>query len=442
MGNTSSSTSLEGLETLDWDAKVPDTIVQSPTHATQETELTHDSILENRSKDDTILQNRSNSVEEVESRKAGAISVPSATRTKQDPDAGFLRPRTKGRRHYANKHVIKLIDSDEDGSLRRPIMLYPDDACSSMDSTEGSSVIGTSGEDASVELASRSVSADETSTNIETTKRHTQVHYSTNSADEETLELEHYVTDSVDSESSSEIDAGEADLKFAMMYEDMFDSFVERHPHLMMNPQLLEVLRVAKLKKVLEATHDQEEQLMTAILKLEEEKKWHLSRAQDKLSRESRKKAELAVALENDFAAMESEARSIEGDLKWQIIKICQSKARSERDLYEKLARSKVDNILSLLPNVEQCRAIYEAATTRSNPLRHKDQIKEFQDLQMEIAFMNGEIAALEKKLACEMTERQPRGWIDTMLLNMDARKMRQLKTEIEESVGATIQRP
>ena len=250
-----------------------------------------------------------------------------------------------------------------------------------------------------------------------------------------------------------EIQEQDIDLNFVEHFDRAFNQFMGLYPKFLLNnPNLVHHLRITKLQKLLEYMDTCENNLLTEIVAVNDEKQKMTNDFQYELKEASRRKAACQIQLQNDLGAWTQRIQMKQAQLMWKIVNSSEMRAKKEymfRQHQKKLAEEFVqgsisgiptrDAILELIPNDDEGlaleNAIYAAPRFISNESDEVDQIRQY---QVDNAFMSSEIAVLQKKLTHSQANWKRLSWVETILLRIDKVQMAKLKKKYAHKLGVT----
>ena len=145
------------------------------------------------------------------------------------------------------------------------------------------------------------------------------------------------------------------DIDFAIVrqYDDTFNELVNQYPKFMtQNSSLMEIIRVAKLQKILSATLEMERELEDYVKSLQDQKNEISTHYQKKLVSASRKNAEMEFYLQQQLDALNSDIKTMEHKNHWEVLSLyndfctqCQKRQNVQR-----CQKVNVDDPLRVLP--------------------------------------------------------------------------------------------
>jgi hypothetical protein len=116
------------------------------------------------------------------------------------------------------------------------------------------------------------------------------------------------------------------DLVLVEKYENVFNSILEKYPEFMArDAKMMEMLRVAKLQKILSVTLEVENELESHVKSLAVQKAEITSHYHSKLVEASRKRASREIVLQKTHDSALRDKRVLESQMTWQLITMCAS---------------------------------------------------------------------------------------------------------------------
>jgi hypothetical protein len=226
------------------------------------------------------------------------------------------------------------------------------------------------------------------------------------------------------------------DVEVVKQYEEAFNLFLVKNPEFMgNNPELMEIIRVAKLQKILSVTLEVERELEEYVKSLSEQKKEISSHYHKKLLDASRKKAAREMQLQRELETLKQDARSYERTNTWSMVAMYRDSCMSYRDLQEKPLLQVVNDAdpISILP---ECFA--EEKNILMNALMCPFDADHFDEpmlrnLRTENATLNQQAIDLENELSSLMQSSTTNvnsdvSWVDSVLCSMDSKQFDQWK--------------
>jgi hypothetical protein len=167
---------------------------------------------------------------------------------------------------------------------------------------------------------------------------------------------------------------------------------------------------------------------------------------QKELKDASRKKAARSISLAAKLAATKKETDEMEAKLLWRLFSNYEFNAKKQHRLREQLKKTTVGkdrwNLMSALPRSKECQSIRDAMLAppsfHQEPLS-KEQENDLMQFQIDNAILYSEIAVLQKKLAHVKASAKKDAWVESMLVRMDPKVLRKLKTKYENTKGVSL---
>ena len=233
------------------------------------------------------------------------------------------------------------------------------------------------------------------------------------------------------------------DLDAVEKYEATFNEFLEQNPEFMeRSPQMVEMLRVAKLQKLLSVIVQLESDLENRVQTLRTQKAESAKHYQQRMAKESEKKANKQIQQQQTLSIAQQATRLLKPKLTWQLISQCESLVKKEAKMQSDLLLqvAKADDPLALLPENtgkqgQAIRAEIEASREDNDapvPVKH------LQKLQVDNAFLKSEISVLTKKLEYLREHAQKHEWIDSVLRQLEPQQKLLLKKRYQKKSGET----
>jgi hypothetical protein len=232
------------------------------------------------------------------------------------------------------------------------------------------------------------------------------------------------------------------DLQLVEEYEDTFEAFLKKHPEFKrQNPEMVEVLHVAKLQKLLSLTSELEADLTEYIQSLKKQKKEIAAYYQGKLLEAAKKKASREIHLQQELTTVQHATRVMQGKLTWQMVSLCEARAKKQSQLLAQLSERRADpaNPLAILGDQEDMHAIRDAVQAPAGADLTEKQFHDLQQFQVDNEFLNKEASVLEKKLAYLQITAKKHSWVDSVFRRMDAKQHQRLKHRYQKKLGVTF---
>ena len=223
------------------------------------------------------------------------------------------------------------------------------------------------------------------------------------------------------------------DFEVAKQYDETFNVLLQRNPQFIaQNPSLMEIIRVAKLQKILSATLEMERELEDYVQSLRDQKIEVSAHYQQKLLEASRRNAEREYLLQGELDALKSSVMAQESKNQWDILSrykdYCVQYQRMQLNLMSQKL-SKVDDPLSTLPEclAAEKKLLVDALTSAHDD---DDDHKNMGTIRNENITMRQEVKELENELHLlkQSSEANRYAWVDSVLCNMDSRQFDYLK--------------
>ena len=235
-------------------------------------------------------------------------------------------------------------------------------------------------------------------------------------------------------------DEEELDMVFVRKYDEFFDEFLWLHPDIAgMNPELLENLRAAKLKKMVELSIEAEATLEKELNDLQTPKQ--TSDCHRMLIEASREKAAYETALQKELHTIQQATLVMEGRLIWQAINMSYGSAKTQQTLLKGLFDNEAysTDMLDLLPDLPDTQAIRDAVTAPPGTDISEDKEQDLRQFQVDNAFLNAEVQLLEKKVSQLESVARKHAWVDSVLLRLDPKQLIELKAEFRKKLGVVF---
>lgn len=240
----------------------------------------------------------------------------------------------------------------------------------------------------------------------------------------------------------------EMDYEMVEQYDRAFNEFIGAHPEfVVISPDVVHSMRVCKLQKLLERGIFLETELASQREGLRESKERATRRYQMELLEASRKKAAREIHLASKLTITQKAFAAMEAKLTWKLVSACEANVKKQHRAREKLKNKLVglgrDSLLSKLPDGPDFQRIRDAMMAPSSPKGKgplsQGQKDDLQQFQIDNAFLHSEVALLQKKLAHVKADSQKNAWVESMLVRMDPKVLKKLKTKYEKKKGVAV---
>ena len=235
-------------------------------------------------------------------------------------------------------------------------------------------------------------------------------------------------------------DDDEFDMVFIRKYEKFFSDFLWLHPDIAGGDlELVENIRAAKLKKMLEVAIEAE---VTLERELEDLKHENItSKYHGMLMEAGREKAAQDEQLHQELQTIQQATNVMEGRLVWQAISMSHSSAKKQQKLLKDLFDKETDptDMLDLLPDLPVTQPIRDAVRAPSATDFSGDKETDLRQFQVDNAFLKAEVQLLENKVAGLEAVAKKHAWVESVFLRLDSMKMRELRGEFEKKLGVVF---
>lgn len=243
------------------------------------------------------------------------------------------------------------------------------------------------------------------------------------------------------------------DLSFVERFDQLFNNFLGQHPKfLMINPDLVHHLRIAKLQRLLEYVDDYENSLQTELMKVKTEKQLMENRYQLNLRQASRNKAQRQINLQADLAAITQHTKQRKAQLIWQVVTLSENRAKKQMQAQQQQRERKTkfeqtthtgiptrEELIALIPDDKDGQALKQAIFSVYRPTKDDmTTVEELRKYQVDNAFMTSEITVLKKKLVHVQTNAKKLSWVEMILLRLDQVTLSKLKKKFTNKLGLT----
>lgn len=228
----------------------------------------------------------------------------------------------------------------------------------------------------------------------------------------------------------------EIQFDFVERYQDTFLAFLRQYPHLGMNERMLDIMKIAKLAKIMDTCQDHEENLRQEIDRLKESKPDIIKGFRLDLVEASRKRAAREVSLQQELDIIENETKDIQRKLTWKALESYARVSSKEAKLVSRLKNETHSpvSLYSEIPDITEASKIREAMDFYPDACSTQEQDRELLELQEENSSLRCEIEVLEKKLVNQYVRSKKAGWVDNVLSKMNEQHMDQLKQRYDAS--------
>jgi hypothetical protein len=242
-------------------------------------------------------------------------------------------------------------------------------------------------------------------------------------------------------------DEEEIDLILVEQYDNAFNEFIFRNPRfLVSNPDLVHNLRVTKLQKLLEKQDQIEEDLAKQFEAAKTSKLQMEMHYQIQLKDAARLKAARDIHWQAHLHDMQQSTRTMEAQLTWDLLTASEQRAKQEFAM----ARAGLDGLgygrhaLATLipggPEFDGIRDAIMAPPNLSNQVHlNEEQEKDLRQFQMDNAFLNAELAVLQKKMGYQQIAKKKHAWVESVLVRMEEKTMRKLKAKYQKKTGVQV---
>ena len=242
------------------------------------------------------------------------------------------------------------------------------------------------------------------------------------------------------SEVVSSID-DEIDLEFVAKYDRAFNAFLDTHPSLFdRESDLVQNLKVAKLQRILEVSYQTECDLEAHLDKTSDVKTELEESFQQKLKDASSNKAARSIQLQSDLHHAKKQSKAMRGKLTMDIISTATKRAKKMNDIKVELKAqeltSREDLITAAAVPYTEVKEAVETMPVESSDEEKKQTLRQY---QVDNAILNAELKVLEKKILNLRQAAKKQAWVDAVLLRMDEKKLRKLKTRYEKKLGVSF---
>mmetsp|Transcript_22676 Transcript_22676/g.31662 ORF Transcript_22676/g.31662 Transcript_22676/m.31662 type:complete len:330 (-) Transcript_22676:207-1196(-) len=231
-------------------------------------------------------------------------------------------------------------------------------------------------------------------------------------------------------------------LDFVEQFDITFNDFIGANPKfLVQNPDLVHRLRIAKLKSALKRGDEVSEELTKQLAEIKSDQRTVELNFTTQLKEASKKKAALDIQVHKQLIDIQRECRLTEGEFAWALVEGTQRQVKREARLRQKLEESKKElpqtreELLKLLPEKEpEFYSVFEAANATESRGSSEEEIRQ---CLMDVAFLQGEVAMLKKKLGYQKQIAEKNKWVESILHNLDDDTMKSMKEKHQKKVAA-----
>ena len=233
----------------------------------------------------------------------------------------------------------------------------------------------------------------------------------------------------------------EIDLEFVAKYDRAFNAFLDAHPSLFdRDSDLVQNLKVAKLQKILEVSYETECDLEAHLDETSDVKSELEESFQQKLKDASSTKAARSIQLQSDLHHAKKQSKAMQGKLTMDIISTATKRAKKINDIKVELKAQDMtsrENLITaaVIPYTEVKEAV-ETVPVETSDEEKKQMLRQY---QVDNAILNAELKVLEKKILNLKEAAKKQAWVDAVLLRMDEKKLRKLKTRYEKKLGVSF---
>lgn len=229
-------------------------------------------------------------------------------------------------------------------------------------------------------------------------------------------------------------DDDDIDFVVVKQYDDTFNELLRRYPQFITeNPSLMEIIKVAKLQKILSATLEMERELEDYVQSLRDQKNEVSAHYQNKLIEASRKNAEREYFLQAELDTLKSEVIAQDHSNQWDLLSMykdfCTQYQKNQIAIRSPTRNS--DDPLSLLrpETLSAEKTLLLEALTCSNDINGVGDAT-IRGIQRENLALNQDILEIENELNRfkQSSEANGNSWVDSVLCNMDANQFAYLK--------------
>jgi hypothetical protein len=244
------------------------------------------------------------------------------------------------------------------------------------------------------------------------------------------------------------------DLVLVEKYENAFNSILEKYPEFMTrDAKMMEMLRVAKLQKILSVTLEVENELESHVKSLAVQKAEITSHYHSKLVEASRKRASREIVLQKAHDSAKRDNRVLESQMTWQLITMCDVNAKQFNTLSSQQSRQslRADDPLAFLPDSQSQTLRTELKEALNHPslvpsgkgkassLSSKEEVDYLRQLEMNNALLNVQASVLERKLVHLQAAGKRHAWVESVFRRLGPSQRMQLKKRYEEKLGFTL---
>ena len=232
-------------------------------------------------------------------------------------------------------------------------------------------------------------------------------------------------------------DDDDIDLEVAKQYYDTFNELLQRYPQFMTDdPSLMEIIRVAKLQKILSATLEMERELEEYVQSLTDQKNEVSAHYQKKLLEASRRNAEREYFLKEELDTLKALVSSQENNNRWSVLSMYKDYFAQCQQVQKDLISRRLitgDDPISILPEclasekqllLDALRSAYDGDRFGNATIDSVDSV------QIENVALIQEVNELEKELSrLKLSSEAKRNlWVDSVVCSMDFRQFEYMK--------------
>jgi hypothetical protein len=233
------------------------------------------------------------------------------------------------------------------------------------------------------------------------------------------------------------------DLLLVREYDEVFNTLMELHPELMMDhPAAMEIIRIAKLQKILSVTVEAESELREYVQTLNEQKLEMTSHYHSKLLEASKKKAAREIYLQEELRKKKDILFDCERRSTWDTMhyfrQLCVMYNHTQHYLLQQMADT--NDPLDILPEslAGNKKLLLDALLCTVDP-EHSDGTG-FSGLQYENTLLSQQATILEQELASlqqkTMKNENEVSWVSPFLCSLDANQFESLRQRFDEQTA------
>eukprot|EP00980_Cylindrotheca_fusiformis_P018641 scaffold6200_cov118-Cylindrotheca_fusiformis.AAC.3 len=233
------------------------------------------------------------------------------------------------------------------------------------------------------------------------------------------------------------------DLTFVQDFDNAFNDFIGQNPKfLLKSPDLVHNIRIAKLQKLLAYMNAKERNLLTNVAKLKANKQGMEDSYQTLLREAARAKAARQIYFQAELEKINMISQTLEAKFKWAIVASAEIRTKKHQMLRQRYAEETPDqNHMDLIRRIprdvagENLLAIIRDDGIPST-MAANEKSEAVRKLQVNIAFLTGEVKIWQRKLEAMEAEKQKVSWIESILQQLTERQMKKLKTKFQKKTG------